>query len=162
RMTSFYQWILLYHVGPDLTFSARRLHRIVSPRDRFWADPVMLRRDGRHFVFVEEYMYQSQKGHIAVLEIDDTGRHTPPRKVLERPYHLSYPFVFEWQGKTYMVPESFQNRSIELYECLTFPDRWELRMNLMEGISAADPTLLFHDGRWWMFATVQEYEGASH
>src|SRR5437867_10594098 len=32
----------------------------------------------------------------------------------------------------------------------------------MEGVSAADPTLLLHDRLWWLFTTIKEYEGASH
>ena len=39
------------------------------PADRFWADPHVVERDGRYWVFLEEWIYATQKGHIAVLEI---------------------------------------------------------------------------------------------
>ncbi len=38
------------------------------------------------------------KGHISVIRMDEQGVYSEPVKVLERPYHLSYPFVFEWEG----------------------------------------------------------------
>lgn len=27
---------------------------------------------------------------------------------LDEPWHLSYPFVFRWQGEVYMMPEGFK------------------------------------------------------
>ncbi len=89
------------------------------------------------------------------------GRFTEPKAVIRRPYHLSYPFIFEWHGDDYLIPESASNRTIELYRCVRFPDEWEFQHCLMEGISAYDATLVEHQGRWWMFAAVKAREGAS-
>ena len=35
--------------------------------------------------------------------------------VLAEPFHLSYPYVFEWQGSHYMIPESGAAKSVRLY-----------------------------------------------
>lgn len=92
---------------------------------------------------------------------DGTGRFGPPTPVIQRPYHLSYPFVFDWQGEHYLIPESADNRTIELYRCKRFPDEWEFVHNLMENIQAYDSTLLEHGGRWWLFANTREHAAAS-
>jgi hypothetical protein len=126
----------------------------VPPRDRFWADPFPIKFEGKTYIFVEEYPYRTRKGHIAVLEIDERGRFGGCRKVLERDYHLSYPFVFPFRGTYYMIPETTASRTVELYRCVEFPHRWEFDRALLTDIRAADATLAEHDGLWWMFANV--------
>ena len=155
------QWILLFRLGDDLATDPALFTRIVPPPDRFWADPHVMQRDGRFYVFLEELLFDSGKGHIAVLPIEADGTHGEAVTVLEREYHLSYPFVFSHDGELYMVPESEQNRTVDLYRCTEFPLRWAHVRTLMSGVTATDSTLLRHDGRWWMFTNLVEIPGAS-
>jgi hypothetical protein len=155
------QWILLYSFSASLSLSLHGYRRLQPPADRLWADPQAIERDGRHYIFFEEMPFASNRGHIAVIELDRDGKASEPRRVLERPYHLSYPFLFEHEGTLYMIPESGENQTIELYRCAEFPHRWEFVHNVMEGVSAYDATMLHRDGRWWLFTTLVETEGAS-
>ena len=77
-----------------------------------------------------------------------------PVRVLERDYHLSYPFLIEQDGQLLMIPETAQNGSVEVYRCIDFPLRWKLEKVLLQGVRCVDPT--FHRGpdRWWMFANA--------
>jgi hypothetical protein len=84
----------------------------------------------------------------------------PPREVLAAPYHLSYPFVFAHRGEIFMIPETSAVERVQLYRAVEFPHRWELERVLLEGVDAADATLLEHDGRLWLFASVAQ-PGAS-
>lgn len=93
--------------------------------------------------------------------MDEKGNFTGPEIVLDRPYHLSYPFVFEYQDEYYMIPESSANRTIELYKSKSFPYKWEFEINLMEGVNAVDATVFYHNSKWWMFTNIVENEGAS-
>lgn len=161
--TSRNQWLLAYRLGskadegPDELF---RFRTLVPPRDRFWADPFPLVVGDRRFVFHEEYVYRRARGHINVLELGSDGRPSPSRTVLERPYHLSYPFVFQWRGETFMIPESAENGTVELYRATRLPDEWTLEETLLEGTRGVDATL-FDDGeRWWMFLNVAAPEAA--
>ena len=54
----------------------------------------MFEEGGVAYVFCEEYPYATGKGVISVFALDDEGNPGSPRVVLERPHHLSYPFVF--------------------------------------------------------------------
>lgn len=160
QMSARRQWFLL--LAPEqeaLVPSLAQAQRIVPPRDRFWADPHMVSREGRYFVFVEELPFATGRGRIAVLVLDDSGSVEGPFTVLERPYHLSYPFVFEHDGDLFMIPESEQNETVELYRCVRFPMEWEFVRNLMEHVSAADSTLLKHDGLWWLFTCMRRSRG---
>jgi hypothetical protein len=157
----FRQWFLLYDLQEGISTSFRRFRRIVPPKDRFWADPFIVARDGKHYIFVEEYLYAERKGHICVIVMDRDGGWKPPVRVLEAPWHLSYPFVFEFEGNLYMTPESRGRHTIGLYKCTGFPYEWKLEMNLMENCRAVDPTLVQWQGRWWMFVNQAESEEAS-
>ena len=119
--------------------------------DRFHADPFLVEHRGRHHLFTEQYHYRTRRGVIAVGRVDDDGGVTGMEPVLERPYHLSYPCVFEWDGVHWMIPETGTQRTVELYRCVRFPDRWALERVLLQDVDAADATPFVHEGRLWMF-----------
>jgi hypothetical protein len=150
------QWCIAYRrrraVPPDAG-DLFGFELLMPPRDRFFADPFVIERDGRHYLFFEDYRYCTGKGVISCIELG-RDRLPTPRVVLERDYHLSYPFVFNCGGEAYMIPETSENSTVELYRALEFPSRWTLEAVLIEGIAAVDSTLLRHDGRLWLFANV--------
>lgn len=153
-------WYLRYSLDDFSASDLDALKPIFPPMDRFYADPHVIVSDGKYFIFIEEYLYSAKKGHISVIEMDSAGNWKEPVRVLEQDTHLSYPFVFERQGKVYMIPESAQNRSIDLYECVDFPYQWRFRLRLMENVRAVDTTLLFDQDLWWMFTAMTENEGS--
>lgn len=153
-------WYLMFDLNENAPVSFGNFREIFPPRDRFWADPNVIHDGSSYYVFVEEYVYKAKKGHISVIEMDQQGNHRDPVRVLEKGYHLSYPFVFEWEGKHFMVPESAENKTIDLYECVEFPYRWKFKMSLMENVRAVDTTLFCYSGKWWLFTGMAENEGA--
>lgn len=148
------QWSIVLQSKSDTPkMASDRGFRIMrAPRDRFYADPFLIERDGRSYLFFEDYRFSSRKGLISCCEVDNEGNCSKPRVVLEREYHLSYPFVFSWQGEMYMIPETRDNGTIEMYRANDFPYSWIHEAVLMSGVSATDSTLLYHDDRWWLFA----------
>jgi len=154
------QWFLAFSLQQSRTSSdvplraGDRMTPIVPPKDRFWADPFAVKKEGGYYVFFEERPSVSRKGFLSVLEIDDTGVVGEPTKVLERDYHLSYPFVFDWDGHYFMIPESAANKTVELYRATQFPYRWELDCVLLKEVNAVDATLHWFENRWWMFVNI--------
>jgi hypothetical protein len=153
-------WYLLFDLSKKTSLSFGDFKKIVSSKDRFWADPQIIKKDEQYYIFVEEYIYKNHKGHISVIEMDFQGQYKDPVLVLETDYHLSYPFVFEYDHHYYMVPESAQNNTIDLYECVDFPNQWKFKMTLMDNVKAVDTTLFFYFGKWWLFTGLAENEGA--
>ena len=158
------QWFVAYRLAPAReamladgegapASSFHRFTRLMPPRDRFWADPFPVAHGGKHYLFAEELPYATDRGRIVYFEIDAQGKAHGPHTVLERDYHLSYPFVFEWEGAHYMVPETEQSGRVELYRAVEFPQRWELDRVLLE-VPAVDATLAEIGGRWWMFLNI--------
>ncbi len=127
---------------------------IPAPDGHFYADPFVVSRGSRNFIFFEDYPYREGKGVISVLEIDRSGKVGQARRVLERPYHLSYPFVFEHENDIYMIPETFDAHRIELYRASRFPDDWELAAILKENVDAVDTTLWRENGIFYFFTSI--------
>jgi hypothetical protein len=133
----------------------------VPPRGAYWADPFLIGRQGRLYVFFEEYIYKDQRGRISFAEIQPDGGIGEPAVALERPYHLSYPFIFEHRGEFYMIPETAQNNAVEVYRCARFPDQWKFHKTLMQDVHAVDATLTEHSGVWWMFVNIAAEGGST-
>lgn len=166
KIFNFEQWILLYSFSNNNSFSTSmyRYKRLIPPSDRYWADPCVIYKEGKHYVFFEEVMNpgKNEIGHLCVAEIDKKGFKSEPVIILKKPYHLSYPFVFEHKGDYYLIPESDENSSIQLYHAVNFPFEWEFKMNLMENIKAVDTTILYKDDRVWLFTNIPQIDGASY
>lgn len=155
------KWVLYFRLSQELSTSLWQYEKIESGNDRYWADPHVIKRDGTYYVFVEEFIYKTDRGRIAVIPISEDGTVGESQTVLETDYHLSYPFVFEHDGETYMIPESSENRSVDLYRCTEFPNQWDHVKTLLDDVQAVDTTL-HHDGeRWWLFANRCDTEGGT-
>jgi len=152
------QWQIAYYFADENTKEWRfeELRYLVPPRDRFWADPFAVEYQGRYFIFFEELPFSTEKGRIMAVEVSENGEPGEPQVVLERPYHLSYPFVFDWGGSLYMMPETAANGTVEVYRCEMFPLQWRLHKVVLDKLSAYDATLWRQDDRWWMFVNVAE------
>ena len=157
------QWILLFKLEKKegISQSFFRFKRITPPKDRFWADPFVLKRDDTYYIFIEELIYKENRGKISVIEMDEKGNHSKPEVVLETPYHLSYPHLIEDDGELYMLPETKGNNTIELYKCLDFPKTWKLEKIIFDNIAAVDSTIFKHDNKYWLFTNIRENKGAS-
>jgi hypothetical protein len=161
RFTEVSQWFLAYRFSPastahviDEDWDIARCRWLVPPKDRFWADPFPIERGGRHYVFFEELEFGLGRARISMIELARDGSASTPVPVLERPYHLSYPFLFEHAGALFMIPETGDNRCVEVYRCRRFPDEWTLEKVLLEDGFFTDATLHRAPDRWWMFVNL--------
>jgi hypothetical protein len=72
--------------------------------------------------------------------------------VLREPWHLSYPYVFQWENNHYMVPACPNAGALRLYRARSFPADWEFVGPLING-RYADPSVFRHDHHWWLLAS---------
>jgi hypothetical protein len=151
--------------GPDV-IDLRRHHdqgwtNLPDDGRRFYADPFPIQREGVVTLFVEEFDHRLGRGVISAAAFGPKGLLGPLEPVLDLPYHLSYPVVFEADGETWMIPESCAAGTIDLYRATKFPSGWVREATLVKDIVASDATIVQHDGRWWMFATVRDDAGGA-
>jgi hypothetical protein len=146
--------------SPGRPFPMEGFRFIESPRGHYYADPFLFRRDGRTWLFFEDYDYSAKRGVIGCAEVQADGRLAAPRTALRRPYHLSFPFVFEDAGQIYMIPETGANRTVELYRATRFPAEWRQEAVLLSGAKALDTVMWREAGRYWFFVTIIHPPGA--
>jgi hypothetical protein len=133
----------------------------IPPPDRFWADPFIWVHKNIYHIFIEELLYSTHRGRIVCLTLDKEMNILSNQVVLERPYHLSYPFLFEYEEQLYMIPETGENNAVELYHCTHFPDQWEFEKTLINNVYAVDATLVKAHGKWWLFTNIKEAGGST-
>jgi hypothetical protein len=156
------QWIVLIALNPqNRSLGWEDFKTILPPPDRDWADPFVIMRDDKYYIFIEEKLYSTNRGRIVCLTFDQKLELLSTQVILERPYHLSYPFLLEHKGQLYMIPESSGNNQIEAYKCVHFPDQWVFEKVLISNIKAVDSTLFYYNEKWWLFANIIESGGTS-
>jgi len=161
RLFTYPQWFIGYRPKKPFStpFDTSDFHVIAPPPGKFYADPFLLQNDGRNFIFFEEFSFIKLKGVICFVEIDEDGNYSEPEVVLERDYHLSYPFIFRLDDKIYMIPETGENGTIELYSAKDFPFNWTLEKVIMKALKAYDTTILFSGQKVWMFTNIWQTGG---
>ncbi|HEX5393412.1 MAG TPA: hypothetical protein VFW68_09030 [Rhodocyclaceae bacterium] len=156
KITHVDQWFLAYRFGSgdDWQHDWGNFTCLMPPKDRFWADPFPIKWGERYLIYFEELPFATNRAHLSVIEVTPDGRCSESRMVLSRDYHLSYPFLFEAEGRLFMIPETGQNRCVELYSCTRIPDQWRLEKVLLRDAYYVDATVHHVGGRWWMFVNV--------
>lgn len=149
-------------------FPSMRSNAVVSeavilqpPKGHFFADPFVYVHSDKTYIFFEDYDFARRKGQISVASYEN-GAFSVLGTALDLPYHLSFPFIFDYEGATYMVPETCGNRTIELWKCKEFPLKWELDKTLMKDISAVDTMIFKRDEYWWLLTNIDRSDGQSH
>jgi len=159
KFFTYSQWFIAYRKRKRfrIPFDTDDFQMIDCPPGRFYADPFVMKYNGKNYIFFEDFCFVRGRGVISFIEIDEYGKQSEPVVVLQKTYHLSYPFLFTWNNKIFMIPETGQNQTIELYVAVNFPYDWELEKILMKDINAYDTTIWFSKGKAWLFTnTVQQ------
>lgn len=150
------QWFIAYRKRQsfNMPLSMDGFIIIRPPAGRFYADPFILDHEGKSYIFFEDYLFKTRKGIISCIEINGQGEFSKPRAVLERNYHLAYPFLVTFGQKIYMIPDTSANNTIEIYEAVDFPYQWRPKQVLLSGLRASDSTLFEYNDKWWLFTNV--------
>ena len=157
------EWTIGIYTAPD-PFSFDRSQRWFNPVLRaedvtdipakFVADPFLVREGTTWNLFFEVYNRSTRQGDLALATSPNTWLWDYRTVILDEPFHLSYPYVFQWEGEYYLIPESYEASSVRLYKADTFPTHWSFVATLVEGRDYVDNSIAFYDGYWWLFSSV--------
>jgi hypothetical protein len=120
------------------------------------ADPFLfVTGTGNWHLFFEVYTQNRQPSAvIGHAESEDGYAWSYDRVVLETDEHLSYPYVFRWDGEYYMVPDRWAKElgpaGVTLYRAASFPDEWEPVAELLQPATPLHDFSPFRwENRWW-------------
>lgn len=118
------------------------------------ADPFLLPMGDSSRILVEELNWSTEKGRISEIRIE--GAQTTITPIIDEGLHMSYPYCFQDQGATYVIPECGEARSIFLYRLDESTGTWRREALLVDELDALDATVFQHDGRWWLMCSRNE------
>ncbi len=154
----------LFEIGDGDPFDiagARRIALFSSLRLRLrqrgihtQADPFLFVQDDKLYLFMEVQAF-GEPGHIEAYRTIDLRTFEPLGVILSRDHHLSYPLVFADRSAVHLLPESSAAGEVVLYGFDAFPFGVRPLRTLLRG-AYRDPTIVHHDGYWWLFATSDD------
>ena len=155
------EWSIgIYQGNNPLEMSSKINNPVLTKEDvtdidaLFVADPFMINVNSTWYMFFEvknSYDYQTD---IAYATSEDGLDWEYQEVVLNEQFPQSYPYIFEWEGEYYMLPESHVTNSIRIYRAWDFPRQWILEDILITGRSYVDPTIFRYENKWWIFAST--------
>jgi hypothetical protein len=118
------------------------------------ADPFLFVEKDHLYIFYESKTDFS-KGSINVQRFDgqnwfDLGC------VVQEKFHLSYPQIFRYKNKIYMIPETEENGRLWLYESNNFPNNWFQRKILINE-KLVDTNILIKEEGIYLIGSNKDY-----
>ncbi len=117
----------------------------------FVADPFMLHENDTWYMFFEVKNARTKQGDIGLATSEDGLNWAYKQIVLDEPFCLSYPYVFKWKNDYYMIPNSYQTKSVRLYKAVDFPTKWSFIGDLLQGHTYMDSSIFYYKDKWWLF-----------
>ncbi len=149
-------WYILYRKQSEKSFT-----RLDGNKSYWYADPMVFCFKNKAYLFMEAFYMPLQIGYIAVSEFKE-GFFSAPKVIIKSHYHLSYPCVFEYRNSVYMIPETSQNRTLELWVSKGDMYSWKKKGNLLEGIYLADNTIHIMDEKIFCFSYEEGNSNRTH
>lgn len=148
-----YKWHLAHIHNDNYQVNSSELIIHKSNNDEFWADPFLFNYNSTDYVFFENYKYKDSKGIISVGELID-NKIVNVKDIIKCNYHLSYPYVFEYENDIYMIPETQQSKRLEIWKSKNFPNEWEIHKTVFTGIKMVDSSILKYKNEYWLFTNI--------
>ena len=152
------RWQVAYYPAGWTGAILHKGRRIENPAGRFFADPFVVTKHNRTICFVEDYSYKDKIACITAVEIRDSEVYSILGPIIQEPFHMSFPFLFEYQHELYMVPETAKANAIRLYKCVDFPLKWKYQGDLMSDCRAADSMVFETGDKWWLLTNLATRE----
>lgn len=128
-------------------------HQLCSPDDHYYADPFLWQHAGADYLFIEDFDFRAGRATIAAVKLAANGG-AEVIPVLDPGVHVSFPFLFEFDGQSYMVPESCANGGVDVYRSTDFPGEWTLERRILDNVDATDSIIFPHTGKWWLITSL--------
>ncbi len=119
----------------------------------FIGDPFGCEINGESIIFFENYL--RQKG-----EIWSKKNASEEKMELSLPVHLSYPYTIYHEEIWYCIPEQSKANKVEIYQINPTTFALEKPIEILSHFNAVDPSIIFKDGKWYLFCTDARDKGA--
>jgi hypothetical protein len=120
----------------------------------FQADPFLLKSDdGNLNILYEDFAFNDYYGKIALITVDKNFKPVNNTILLDTKSHLSYPYIFTENNRIFVFPEAGYSGKLTCYEYDAVNKSLLFYKDVMD-IPVLDPTIIKHNGKYWMFGTL--------
>ena len=133
---------LIFKIGPKVR---SKLNAVLT-----MADPFLLVYHDELYLFYEEKS-ELNNGVIKAFKTGNLKNWQDLGVILSETCHLSFPFIFEHEQEIYLMPETFDYKSLSLYHFTDFPNGCTLNRNLMTGEHFIDSHIYKSEGVCFLF-----------
>lgn len=133
----------------------------IADSKKSFADPFIFKSsNGNLKVLFEEFSMidLAKYGKIMLCEIDTDFNAAVEKEILDKKKHVSYPFTFSENGKTYIIPENREGGKLVCYEFDFDNDRFINERIIIDDLPLLDATVLVHNNRYWIFSTLGDHK----
>ncbi len=125
---------------------------LVGEKGYWYADPMVVTEGKESYLFCEAFNIKKQIGELAVFTYNGDNW-VNPKIIISNNYHMSYPCVFKYKGRFYMIPETQEAKRLEIYESKGFPYKWGGKQVILDGETIEDPTVFEQQGDLYIVGT---------
>ncbi len=130
--------------------------RILRNSWRYWAaDPFLFEKNGKVYLFFEMFDRLKNKGGIGFREFNN-DKWSPMQMIIEKPFHMSFPYIYEDQNGIFMLPEASYDRCVPILKAVEFPWKWKMVERLLDGEKVCDSILMQKKGLKYLFTQPVE------
>ena len=123
-----------------------------NDKNKFLADPFLIKHNNKIYCFAEEYDHIKKKGHIVFFDFNKNQSNK--KIILSENFHLSFPFIFKYKKDLFMCPDTSDISEIRLYKSINFPLKWKYYKTIIKNINSTDNIIFKKNNLWWLFTNI--------
>jgi hypothetical protein len=137
---------------PDINWLSK------SSIDTFYADPFLLfSKDENLKILLEDFSFDLGYGKISLMTLDKSFNQVNYKILLDTKNHISYPFIFIENNKTYIFPEAGRSGKLSCYEFDPINESIHFLQDILE-LPLCDSSIIKQNDKYWIFGTLSEID----
>jgi hypothetical protein len=126
--------------------------------DAFQADPFLLTSDDNNIkILYEDFNIKENYGKISLMVLDNNYVQVKNKILLDTKSHISYPYIFTENNKTYIFPEAGRSGKLSCYEYDHRNESIDFVRDILN-LPLYDSTILKYNEKYWIFGSLSEID----
>jgi hypothetical protein len=122
-----------------------------------YADPfIWFDNANNPWIICESWSKESNKANISISKLPTQAEEASFSVIIDEPFHLSFPFVFEYHGSTFILPQSATGSELRFYKNETNQLHWNYSFSINLPIPLVDVICICVEEVWWLIGSAKD------
>lgn len=149
------KWEIYFAKNNFKNINKKEIIKINNTKNSWFADPFFIKKSNNYYIFCEEFSEVKKIGKISCIKILKNNKLIFFNNIIKENFHLSFPFIFKFNNKFYIIPESLGDNSLRLYECTQFPNKWKLKKIIFNNVRFVDSMIFKKNSIWYLIVCTE-------